>query len=120
MGVGLGLTQMGYHKRGYWYLKQAWQVRDKEGELLIALADNRIKAGQIEQAEKWIKRLVNKIGPDTIETFIKESAQDPLGVPAEYDKIGDLASDWLSELSKKYAETSVQLKTFVKQSNDSQ
>lgn len=107
--IGICITHMGYHKRGYWFLKRTQEANPNNQEILLGLADNRIRAEQLDEAEKWIKQLIRLIGTDNLYRELKASAEYPLGIPVSYDKISFIASTLFKKMATEYTEKANQL-----------
>jgi tetratricopeptide (TPR) repeat protein len=65
--IGVCLTHMGYFERGNWFLRQARQFFHNDIITLLKLADNRCRAGRIDQADEWIERLLEKTDLNVLE-----------------------------------------------------
>jgi Flp pilus assembly protein TadD len=59
--LGICLTHLGYYERGLWFLRQAMHLMPNDSLIQLKLADNRCRAGRIDQADRWIERLLEKI-----------------------------------------------------------
>ncbi len=93
--IGLCHTQMNQYDKGYMFLKRARQLHPGDADLLLALADNRIRAGKPDSAGKWMKRYINAVGAENIYLELNRIAADPLGIPFSHEKTALLAAELL-------------------------
>jgi protein O-mannosyl-transferase len=107
--IGLSFTHLKQYDKGLWFLKLAESFNPRESGILLALADNRIKAGHPVEAYEWTERLIENIGADNIESVVIQLSKDPLGLPIAYDEIVMVISQKLMEHSKKYSDMGVRL-----------
>jgi Tfp pilus assembly protein PilF len=107
--IGICLTQMGHHDRGFWFLKRAHMLDPKEAGVLLGLADNRIRAGRLGEAPEYVNRLIVLVGVNNIETALSKASEDPLGLPVFYKEIASLVALSILDYSEKLGETSIRL-----------
>ena len=105
---GICLTQMGYFKRGYWYLKRAESIFPGQTGILLALSENRIKAGKTGQADKWIDRVIDDLSVEKIEKMLTDKSNDKLEISISYEVI-ELISNKLDERANEYSQTATRL-----------
>jgi len=107
--AGFAFTLMGNYDRGFWFLRRARTLQPGDVVILIGLADNRMRAGDIDEAKKWTDRLINRVGPDNIMNELKKNAQDPLGAPFSGENLVSLVSGKLKERAATYSKKAIQL-----------
>lgn len=107
--TGLCYTEMSRFNRGYMFLKRARELNDDSTDLLIALADNRTRAGKQKQAVKWMEKYINETGPENVYTELKKMTRDPLCIPFSHEKTASLVAGRLRARAEKYNETAMLL-----------
>jgi Tfp pilus assembly protein PilF len=107
--TGACLTQMGYYDRGYWYLSLARKVDSKNVGVLLALADNRLKKGSLDEAATHIQPLIQITGVEHIEAILEEVSKDPLGLPININGLAGLIASHIQALSGSYKNMAVRM-----------
>ena len=79
--IGICLTHMGYYERGRWFLRQARQFFPNDSMILLKLADNRCRAGRIDQADEWIERMLEKIDLNVLEREFQGLSENDAWTP---------------------------------------
>jgi len=112
--LGHSLTRMQYYSRGHWFLKLAESQKPNQKGLLLCLAENRIMAGNPDEAMVYIDRLIESVGIENIEALLIENSEDRLGLPFFYKEIVPLVSQNIMDRSEECSKVSERLlKQFV-------
>ena len=112
---GFCLTRMGYYDRGYWYLKRAESTFPKQTGVLLALSENRIMAGNSEEAFKWTEQAIEGFSASEIEKMLMDNANDYLGVSASYETV-NMISQVLNDSANDCSQTAMRLTDHFKPS----
>ena len=116
--LGVCLTQMGYHERGYWFLRHAQVLNPKQVGTLLGLADNRLKKNLPEEAAIHIKHLVQITGIEQIESILENISKDPRGLPLDISGLARLIAVHIKNLSDSHKKTAEYMANFLRQSID--
>jgi len=106
--IGTCLTHMGYYERGRWFLRQARRILPNDSITLLKLADNRCRAGMIDQADEWIKFLLEKIDLNDLESEFQELSDNDAWTPLSRETIF-LISQKVKTRAEHYTQSADQL-----------
>jgi tetratricopeptide (TPR) repeat protein len=105
--IGVCLTHMGYYERGHWFLNLARNILPNDSTILLRLADNRIRAGRIDQAGEWIERLLENKNIAVFESELRGFR--------EYDAWTPLAPATIALISEKVKNRTAQYLQSIEQ-----
>lgn len=100
--IGVCLTIMGYHDRGYWFINLARRLNPGNNAILLALADNRLKKGSVEEASVHIAHLIQTLGLEEIEKILKGISDNLTGCYFNIPGLSQLIASRFQELSDSY------------------
>ena len=106
--IGICLTRMGYYERGYWYLKRAESTSPKQTGVLFAISENRIEAGNPEEAAEWIDLAIEPLSAGEIEKMLMDNANEALGISVSHETV-IMISKRLNERANEYTQTAMRL-----------
>jgi tetratricopeptide (TPR) repeat protein len=91
MGVALSLSA-NYEEAGR-ILKRADSIYPDDILILLFLAQNSLKAGDITRGGAILDYLVDTFGPKILEDFLKKQSEDNLSIPLSYELLLPLIVD---------------------------
>jgi tetratricopeptide (TPR) repeat protein len=107
--IGICLTLMEYYERGHWFLKQAQTTAPSETGILLALADNRSRAGLNDEAKRWIQQAIQNHGVDHVEKILATMSDDLLNIPPSSDLANLVAIQFMLQASD-YSQSATRIK----------
>jgi len=106
--IGTCMTHMGYYERGGWFLRQARNILPNDSLTLLKLADNRCRAGRIDQADEWIERLLEKNDLNALEHKFQGLSENDAWTPLSHETVF-LISEKIKIRGEHYTQSADQL-----------
>jgi tetratricopeptide (TPR) repeat protein len=116
--IGICLEVMGNHHNAYWFLKNAWTRSSKNPYILLWLSTTALSLGDLEKGRIYVKKLVDRVGPERISTYLKEvSLRRDLILP-DLNPVIPVIAAYMEDLVKSVSNVENQLKSMLKPSPD--
>jgi protein O-mannosyl-transferase len=107
--VGVCLTLMGHHERGFWFLNRSLASNPRQVSTLLAMADNQLRTGSHEDASNYISKLVGLTGIYQLETLFDNIEKDPLGLPLDLNNLKKLTAAHIQDLTNSYEQAATRM-----------
>jgi Tfp pilus assembly protein PilF len=104
------LSLSGQHERAEWFLKRANSLYPDDILIVLCRAENKLKAGHINQAGIYLDYLLDKFGEKKLEAFLKKQSKDNFSVPLSYEILIPVIVDKVKRKAEAFADTVLLLK----------
>ena len=110
--IGIAFNQMDDYEKGYWFLKRALFLHSQSPDTLLALAENRVKAGAMSQAEYFITRFMDVIRGTHVERYFIGLSQEKMNLPITYKILAPLVAREIQRRSTANMDTAATISNY--------
>ena len=113
--IGLCYNALQRYDKAFWFLRRADTLQPQKIEIFSPIVDNRLKAGKIGVAKKWARRLIDAVGEDQIDLYLRMQPKDNMSLPLDFGSIAMIVSEEFEDRSKDFVKKAVMLRSEYKE-----